>query len=71
MARLLTRDPFARSEVTRATVLAPGRSCDWCGQKRGDTQRLFSYRTESDTGRVSVHKGLFCSKSCHNAYHGG
>ena len=66
----ISRDPFARTEITRSTVLAPHRTCDWCGKRRGTTERLFSYRTESDAGRVSPHKGLYCSKPCHDAYHG-
>ena len=70
-AALIRRDPYARQETTRATVHAPGRTCDWCGQKRGETERLFSYRTETDSGRVMPHKGLFCSKGCHDSYHGG
>jgi hypothetical protein len=70
----INRDPFARTELHRETeYVGANRTCDWCGNaavtKLGNY--LYRYRTESDGGRSSEHRGLFCCKSCHDAYHGG
>lgn len=65
MSALISRDPFARTELHREIVRTPGR-CAWCGQPR---PRLFRYRTETDGGRRFDHTGLFCSKACHDDYH--
>ena len=68
---LISRDPFARTELHRE-VTDNMSDCDNCGQQRTKSTKvlgLFQYRTESDGGRVNVHKGLFCSKGCHDAYH--
>jgi hypothetical protein len=70
----ISRDPFARTELHRNSVRITGnQTCRWCGQTRymhgQPIPFLFEYRTESDGGRVSEHSGLFCSKSCHDAYH--
>ncbi len=65
----ISRDPFARTEVSREIVLPScGQDCQWCGglNKRG---KLFRYITESDGGRSYPHTGLFCSKPCHDSYH--
>ena len=67
----VSRDPFARTElhrerITDASVSYALLSCDWCGTSN---RPLYRYRTESDGGRVHQHKGRFCCKSCHNAYH--
>ena len=73
MSRLISRDPFARQEIHRE-VVASSQSCRNCGgfRWRGGRklQAMFEYRTETDSGRNFVHTGLFCSKSCHDAYHG-
>jgi hypothetical protein len=67
----LTRDPFARTTLVRElsdNVCV----CAWCGSARvvrGKVQLAFRYGTESDNGRVSWHRGAFCGKSCHDAYH--
>ena len=68
---MISRDPFGRTELHRTTVRAPGRTCDWCGRPHfvGKVEALFRYSTESDGGRRSEHKGLFCSKSCHDDYY--
>lgn len=68
---LVSRDPFARTELHKRQVPANGRTCEWCGSCtfRAGKMVLFEYRTESDGGRVSPHRGLFCSLKCHNAYH--
>jgi hypothetical protein len=68
MSARISRDPFARTELHRTETKAAGASCDWCGglNRRGG---LFSYTTESDGGRKSPHRGRFCCKPCHDAYH--
>ena len=68
----LSHDPFARTSLVRRLVVT-GQKCFWCGQsRRGDA--LFQYGTERDDRpgetHVGWHKGLFCSKSCHDSYHG-
>jgi hypothetical protein len=72
MSALISRDPFARQELHRE-VMATSRSCDNCGgfRWRGGRklQSLFAYFTESDGGRRFEHRGLFCSKPCHDSYH--
>jgi hypothetical protein len=68
MSRLINRDPFAREELHRESVVIDI-GCSWCGQKRGD-KRLYRYFTEQDSGRRSVHRGFFCNIECHNSYHG-
>lgn len=69
----VSRDPFARSEIHRERVYVRlQESCDECGRTNetpSGTQFLFQYRTESDGGRKHPHRGLFCSRSCHDAYH--
>jgi hypothetical protein len=69
MTRLISRDPFARSELHRETIDAMGSTCSWCGQVRvGD--KLYVYWTESDSrGGRRTHNGQFCSIGCHNSYH--
>lgn len=62
----INRDPYARTETIRRTVQT-NKGCDWCGENPHG--RLFQYGTESDNGRGGFHKGSFCSKSCHDAYH--
>lgn len=67
----ISRDPFARQELHRRTVKQNyGNSlrCSWCGSKnaRGN---LFEYRIESDGGRSSIIRGLFCSVQCMKDYH--
>lgn len=69
----ISRDPFARRELHRMSVEVGYKTCDWCGQLRYRSgkvsSKLFVYKTECDSGRVLEHKGLFCSKSCHDSYH--
>ena len=65
---IISRDPFAREELHRETVYT-NESCSWCGQRR-KSLKLFQYRVETDGGRVSIVKGLFCSIGCKRAYHG-
>lgn len=67
MSVQISRDPFARSTTERELVRGKG-CCDWCGQER---PRLFRYGTWPDGlfTRTLWHKGLFCSKPCHDDYH--
>lgn len=69
---MISRDPFARTEVHRRLEVGHN-GCDWCGAQRthkgATTWNLFRYYTETDGGRRHDHKGLFCSKSCHDSYH--
>lgn len=66
----INRDPFARHDIVRRVVQTHS-SCTWCGSKQSGGG-LFEYGTQpDDNGRVNWHKGLFCSKSCHDSYHGG
>lgn len=72
MARTISRDPFARETLTRQTIPGPHRNgCAWCGMTRRDGS-LYEYATEPDSihARRNPHPGLFCSKSCHDSYHG-
>lgn len=70
---LVSRDPFARSELHRATI-ATRESCRWCGSHR--TKRdgariapgMFYYFTESDGGRRGASIGPFDSVSCFRAF---
>lgn len=64
MSRLISRDPFARQEL-HSRVYSNAMECDWCGTYR----RVFEYWTETDGGRSFEHKGVFCSKDCHDSYH--
>lgn len=69
IGRLISRDPFARSELRRNLVRTDLDTCSWCGMNgRG---RLYRYSTHVDSisGRRYDHRGLFCSKSCHDSYH--
>jgi hypothetical protein len=69
--RQISRDPFARETLMRDSVKTFA-SCSFCGSTRRDS-RLYQYITQRDAVYVhaqdNVHKGLFCSKSCHDAYH--
>ena len=70
MMVLINRNPFAREELHRD--FGGPNSCDWCGNfrtgKKGQPIRLFRYYIETDDGRVSMHPGEFCSKSCYDSY---
>jgi hypothetical protein len=82
--RQVSRDPYARTTLMRRTVTGYSvdtvggfgsrlYSCDWCGTTRhtkNGKPTAYRYETHSDGGRVHEHKGTFCSKSCHDSYHG-
>lgn len=63
------RDPFARQTIVGRPVDASGKTCDWCGSE-GKNGKLYQYTVESDGGRNSQVKGLFCCKGCMKSYHG-
>ena len=79
----VSRDPFARTTLVRRTITGhtvdlPGGfgdhlySCDWCGNVRRTRKgrpTAYRYATETDGGRTHEHKGTFCCKGCHDAYH--
>lgn len=80
MATQISHDPFARQSLMRETVdrrpYCGGRGCRWCGNWRHRAGKpmvglLFRYGTErDDRGGINWHTGEFCSKSCHDSYHG-
>ena len=81
MYTTIARDTFARQETVRRVVrgMEADRGCAWCGNRRqtkhGIVTGLFQYGTESDgnvsgSAGVSWHSRLFCSKACHDTYHG-
>lgn len=74
---VISHDAYARQSSIRQVEC--GGKCDWCGTRRTHkltrtlskaTHTLFRYGTQSDDNtREHWHKGLFCSKSCHDSYH--
>ncbi len=81
--RTINRDPFARTSLVREAVpLHEQCRCDWCGAYRKRQSwlfvgscivlSLFRYGTRPDSirGGINWHNGVFCSKGCHDAYHG-
>jgi len=75
--RAIARDPFARTTLVHDTIqpLANNHSCDFCGgvgiSRRRRVPFLYRFGTEPDAihPRVAWHRGAFCSRSCHDAYH--
>jgi hypothetical protein len=66
----ISHDGFARQFTMRRVVEPVPGGCAWCGQLNGYGS-LFQYGTEpEDSSRLNPHQGLFCSKSCHDSYHG-
>lgn len=78
MSRLISRDPFARTELHRTTVTVEWATCKNCGSVNKPTgsrgqyigRKLFRYHTEHDGGRRDDHPGLFCSVGCFRCYNG-
>ena len=70
----LKRDSFARETMVREhapqRMLIESYTCDNCGA-RNVHQGLWRYGTERDSinGRTIWHKGLFCSKRCHDSFY--
>lgn len=75
--RAIARDPFARTTLVRDTIqpLAGNHTCDFYGgggtSRRHRVPFLYCFGTEPDAihPRVAWHRGTFCSRSCHDAYH--
>jgi hypothetical protein len=75
--RAIARDRFARTTLVRETIqpLASNQCCDFCGgvaiNRRRRVSCLYRFGTEADAihPRVAWHRGAFCSRSCHDAYH--
>ena len=72
---VISHDGMARTELHRETVRVDERdgcySCSCLNGKPGK-RRLYRYGTQAEgiNTRVNWHKGLFCGKPCHDAYHG-
>lgn len=66
---LISRDPFARTELHRKSVSAmPGRMlCDWCGN-RNARGNLFRYSVQHDAGAEHMIPGYFCSVGCMRSF---
>jgi len=64
----VSRDPFARESTVRRSVRSD-LGCSWCDHRRR-SGNLFLYGTMPDAGKLAWHKGLFCSRPCHDAFHG-
>ena len=73
---MVSRNPFARTELHKRTVKATADSCRNCGglafrKVPGKPVKgyLFEYWNESDGGRKYVVSGRFCSVGCMRSYH--
>lgn len=72
----ISHDAFGRFSLVRRLYGLPGITCSFCGRqrKRKYVKALFQYGTERDDRpgehNVSWHSGEFCSKGCHDSYHG-
>jgi hypothetical protein len=71
----ISHDAFARQSIVRR-ITENHSECDNCGQQRlvlKVVKGLYQYGTSRDDrpgeSNVNWHKGLFCSKGCHDAYH--
>jgi len=67
---VIRHDAFGRFEVVRRAEDSKG-TCEWCGNKRGDSGRLFRYGHQADGFCTPINwdSHLFCSRSCFSAYH--
>lgn len=80
MSRLISRNPFARHELTSRTEhYRPSSACDWCGSPgRSLKSGLVSLNVYSiDQDRINFHvaqvndlPGKFCSLSCCKSFNG-
>jgi len=66
----ILHDAIGRYELLRQSVATQQR-CDWCGNKRRASNRLFRYGVQMDgiATRTEWLRGLFCSVSCWRAYY--
>ena len=77
MSRLVSRDPFARTELHREKVPGECAECgQWAGRLRDEAGArgggyVYRYWVESDGGRRAEVPGLFCGEDCRRAYQGG
>jgi len=62
--RLISRDPFARTELHKR-LYSKQHECGWCGQ----VGKVYEFETQSDGGRTFPHPGKFCSVSCFRSFH--
>lgn len=64
----VNRDPFARTETHKE--FQPGGKCKNCGMQTTvkGRQGSYTYRTESDGGRVFKDRYYFCSLDCRESY---
>ena len=72
MSRLISRAPFARTELRAERVYSESASCRWCGNKlTTPTGRhyLYNYVTEGDSGDVATTAENFCTISCMRNYY--
>jgi hypothetical protein len=65
---LISRDPFARTELHKVDPRKVNGACLWCGgnDSRG---RVWAFESHSDGGRRARHSGWFCSVGCFRDYH--
>jgi hypothetical protein len=66
--RLRDHHSVGLTVLTDEAVDADGMRCSECGDT-GPRDKLFIYSTVIGS-RVRVHDGLFCSKLCHDMFHG-
>lgn len=57
------------SELTCAAVDAEGSRCAECGDEADSQGRLLIFATRIGA-RIRVHEGMFCSRDCHDRWHG-
>jgi hypothetical protein len=75
MGEFIKRDQFARTDLLRKRANVTGVTCTWCGRVKHRKNRkgevtssyLYQYYQETDNGRISLYRGLFCSTSCFRA----
>lgn len=79
MSRLISRDPYARTELHRERqyFFSSGHSCDNCGSSAlfiSNQKGYFLYRYYQEEDRIHSRKdyikGHFCSIACMRSYHG-
>lgn len=71
MSRLISRNPFTRSEFTSRTEhFRPSVTCDWCGSPGRSLRsglvslKVFSFEPDSISTRRHDMSGAFCSVDC-------
>lgn len=72
MSTLISRDPFARTELHRTRHYVQASTCAWCGQVKQTpkgAKYLYAYDVQSDGGRRSMVSRFFCSVGCMRSFH--